>query len=173
MKTFSLTFVALLLSACSTPQPIVDTAALVSRMSSDMDRSVTSYVDSLALIRQSDARRVEATRMDGQKHRRSLADDIRILQLADDPLIVKTLTALTVEPAADTLKSAKVASGKSAASPQASFDATPLRNVSQATAGIAQPRSSGEQLRTILRFATDVNHDLIEAAAENKQQAGR
>lgn len=170
MKTFAVVFVAMLVSACSTPQPIVDTAALVSKMSSDMDRSVTSYVASLALVRQSDARRVAGTLTDAQNQRRSLADDVKILQLADDAVIVKALTALTAEAVADPLKSATAASGKSA--PKASFDATPLRNVAKVTSEIAQPRSSAEQLRTILKFAKDVNDDLNKAAAENKQKAG-
>jgi hypothetical protein len=170
MKTYALVAAALLLSACATPQPIVDTAALVSKMSSEMDRSVSSYVESLALVRKSDAARVEGTRTDVQNQRRSLADDIRILKLADDAVIVKTLTALTEESAPDPLKSTAVAANTAAS--KVSFDAAPLKNVAQVTAEIAQPRSAAEQLRTIVKFAKDVNDDLNKAAAENKKKAG-
>ena len=170
MKTYALVAAALLLSACATPQPIVDTAALVSKMSSEMDRSVSSYVESLALVRKSDAVRVEGTRTDVQNQRRSLADDVRILKLADDAVIVKTLTALTEEPAPDPLKSTAVAANTAAS--KASFDAAPLKNVAKVTAEIAQPRSAAEQLRTIVKFAKDVNDDLNKAAAENKKKAG-
>jgi hypothetical protein len=170
MKTYALIAAASLLSACATPQPIVDTAALVSKMSGQMDRSVTAYVDSLALVRKSDAVRVEGTRTDAQNERRSVADEIRILKLADDAVIVKTLTALTEEPVADPLKSATVAASKAAS--KVAFDAAPLKNVAQVTAEIAQPRSAVEQLRTIVKFAKDVNDDLIKAAEENKKKAG-
>ncbi|HKQ14124.1 MAG TPA: hypothetical protein VJT80_11885 [Steroidobacteraceae bacterium] len=170
MKTCALIAAAALLSACATPQPIVDTAALVSKMSSEMDRTVTSYADSLALVRKWDAVRVEGTRANVQNQRRSLADDLKILKLADDAVIVKTLTALTEEPPPDPLKSTRSAASKAAS--KVSFDAAPLKNVAKVTAEIAQPRTAAEQLRSIVKFTKDVNDDLIKAAETNKKKAG-
>jgi hypothetical protein len=169
MKTLALMITALLLSACATPQPIVQTAALVSKMSTEMDRSVTSYAQSLSLLRESDARRVARTRADAQQDLRSLADDMKVLKLTEDASTAKTLMALTEESAPDPLRAAKSATGKTA--PKLSFDSAPLANVAKVTAGIAEPRSEAEQLRALVTFARQVNDDLNKAAAENKEKA--
>lgn len=165
MKTLCLLAALVLLSACATPAPIVDTAATVTRMSNEMDSVVTRYAKSLKTLRQADTSRLDALRADADRRRREPEDELRILALAEDDralAVLKSLTSGTPQEASRSLAGSKADAERSV-----SFDGAPLKAVAKITADIAQPRGTLEQLAALLEFAKTVNTDLQKATAEN------
>jgi len=160
---------ALLLSACATPQPIVDTAAKVTKMTNDMEHSVSNYVKSLKTARQSDAERLQGLRADAETNTSSLRQQIQIMTLANEAGSLKLLNTLAVAPDPDPLRTVAATSKDSPAA--ISFDSAPLKAVAQVTAEIAQPRSVGEQVDVLFEFSKTVNGDLEKAAKNSEKPA--
>lgn len=167
MKVASCLLMALLLVACSTPRPIVDTATIVTRMTNDMDSSVSNYVSSLKTVRQSDATRLQELRLFGEEDELFVREQAQILALANETGTLKVLNTLALASDPDPLRAAPVAAN--AASPGITFDGAPLKAVAKITADIAQPRSAGEQLLVLVTFAKTVNEDLAKAAKANSK----
>ena len=167
MRTLCIAFGASLLAACTTPRPVVDTAALVAKMSNDMDRSVTQYVGSLKAARAADARRLQELRIDADRNRGPMHDQVQILTLAEDTRSIKALKALALPADPDPLRPG-VAVLDVAPAP-VTFDGAPLQAVAKIASDIAQPKSTAEQLVVLLAFANTVNTDLQKAAAENSK----
>ncbi len=166
MKTLVICGV-LLLSACATPRPVIDTATLVARMSGLMDRSITDYVESLNAIRDADSRRLQELRTDADRHRRPIQDQLQIMTLAEETRTLKVFNDVALVPDADPLGVA--AGAPEITSSTVSFDTEPLKAVTKISSSIAKPRSAGEQLAVLLRFTNTVNKDLLDAAAGNKK----
>ena len=164
MRVVLITLAALLLAGCQTPQPIVATASQVSRMSDDMDRSFTSYVNSLQSVRQSDERRLQELRGDAQRRRGPIQEQLQILAIAEDDLPVR-LNALSMPPAADPLGPD---AGVAAPPAQIKFDDASLKTVSTTARDIAKPATSQDQLKVLAGFAQAVNDDLRQAADGGK-----
>ena len=169
MRSLCAFFSVLLLTACTTPRPIVDTASLVAKMSGDMDRSVTTYVASLKAVREADARRLQQLRLDADVNRVPIRDELQIMTLAEDTRSLKVLNALAVAPAPDPM----LPGGPVVAAVPApvSFNGAPLKAVAKIANDVAEPRSSAEQLAVLLKVAQMINNDLKTAAAENKAPA--
>ena len=167
MRILCIVFGASLLAACATPQPVVDTAALVAKMSNDMDRSVTRYVGSLKTARAADARRLQELRIDADRNRGPMHDQVEIMTLAEDARSIKVLKALALPADPDPLRPGVTA--PEVAPAPVTFDGAPLQAVAKIANDIAQPKSAAEQLIVLLAFATTVNTDLQKAAAENSK----
>lgn len=167
MKTVCLVFFSLLLVACATPRPILDTATIVARMSEDMDKSVANYVESLKVVRERDAARLRGMRNDADRRKGPLQDQMQILTLVQEERVLKVIAGITVAPEADPLQSA-AAPARVAATP-ITFDSAPLKNVVKITREIGTPPSNAEQLQVLLKFAKTVNDDLRKAADDNKK----
>ncbi len=154
----------LLLAACATPQPIIDTASRVSAMSDAMDRSITSYVNSLNSVRQSDAQRLQDLRGDAQRHRGPIQERLQILAVAQDDRTVKVMNDLAMPPAVDPLGPD---AGLTAPPGQVKFDDTSLKTVTTSARDIAQPPIAEDQFKVLLNFAKTVNADLQKTTASN------
>ena len=165
MKAFLIIVAVSLLSACATPRPVVDTAALVAKMSSDMDRSVTNYVGSLKTVRKLDTERLQELQSDADKRRRPIQDRIQALELADEVQTLKALDTVAVAPEPDPKRVAFAV--LPVASTPVAFDSAPLQAVASIAGDLAQPRSAEEQLKVLLTFAQTVNADLQKATDEN------
>jgi hypothetical protein len=168
MRTFCVIFAALVLAACATPRPIADTASLVSKMSNDMDRSITNYVGSLRAAREADTRRLQGLRADADSHRIPIRDDLQIMALVEDGRPARVLNGLAMAPDPDPLRPGVAAS---VAPAPVSFDDAPLKTVAMITGDIAKPASAAEQFAVLFKFAKTVNDDLQKATGDNEKSA--
>lgn len=173
MNTLMLLIPLLLLSACQTPKPIMNTAATVTKMSNEMHGAVSVYAKSLQSLRKSDAERLQGMRADADRRRSAAYDQIQIMTLSDEVRPVKVLASLAALPIPDPLHRGTTAAGLEPAASPLKFDGAPLKDVAKITADIAQPRSTAEQLKALLSFGQTVNDDLLEAAAKNETTAGK
>lgn len=167
MRAVAIILTLVLLAACTTPRPIVDTATKVAKLSDGMDRSITSYVDSLKVARQTDVKRLEGLRSDAQIHKGPNDDQVQIMTIAEESRGLKLLSSLGMQPDADPM--ALVGDAPAIAASPVSFDTSPLQTVAKISSDIAKPRSASEQLTVLIEFAKTVNSDLQKAADDNKK----
>jgi hypothetical protein len=169
MRALFMVVGALLLGACATPRPVVDTAVIVAKMSSDMDTSLKSYVGSLNKVRKADAKRLQDLHNDGEKVGRAMRDEVQIMTLADDAAALKVMSGLTkvVVAEADPLRPAAITVSGITTGP-AAFDGAPLKTVAQIAGDIAKPQGVTEQFKVLLSFAQTVNADLEKATTDNQ-----
>jgi hypothetical protein len=168
MKIVTATFAVVLLAGCATPQPILDTANRVAKMSDAMDRSVTNYVKSLRRARQADEQRLKELRDDAQLRRTSIQDKIQILTVAEGDRLAKLINAITIPAPLNPL------GPESRAAPAADvkFDDSPLKRVSSLAWEIAKPPTATDEFKVLLEFAKTVNSDLQKATDSNNKKAG-
>ena len=161
MKLISVFCAALLLSACATPQRVVDTAALVAKMSTGMNRSVQTYVGSLNAARKLDEVRLQGYGAAAEQRRAQ-----QTMKPAGEARLRKTLNELPADlaPVPDPMRSAQRAPVIAGA--PLSFDGAPLQNLARIASDIAQPSDASEQLSVLLKFANEVNADLAKAAKD-------
>ena len=169
MKALYVIIAVVLLPACATPRPIVDTASLVAKMSNDMDRSVTSYIGSLRTARALDAKRLARVQADVDLRQRWNQEELQMLKLAQDTRPLEAMTALgaMLQPGADPLR--QPAGGPAFVPGPVSFDGAPLKGLASITNGIAKPLSSSEQFAVLFAFAKTVNDDLKQSEDANKK----
>ena len=165
LKITSAALAISLLTACSTPRPVVDVASRVAKMSDNMDRSIVRYVDSLNTARQMDATLLEGLRSDANVHKRANQDQIQVMTIVDDTRALSLMNNLSLVPDPDPM--AALAQAPGIAATPVSFDASPLRTVAKISNDIATPGSRKEQLSVLVKAVQTVNDDLKKAASEN------
>lgn len=168
MRTLAFLLCAVLVSACKTPPPIVDTATQVSKLSAKMDDSVSAYVAKLKTVRAADAKRLVTEEQSAARLIVGNGERVQILTLSGETQGINVFRSITTPPKEDpTAFLTTVPHGLDTGDP--TFDSEPLRSVGKVAAGVAEPLSTKEQLLALVKFASTVN-DNLEALKEESQK---
>jgi hypothetical protein len=153
------------LVGCQTPGSITDTAAIVSKLTVQLNGSVADYVSAANTERARDEQRLVLDQQQSARKAAANADQFQILSFAGDDRARTLLTALRAPVEPYTIASPAAASqadlqtlakqlGKN------TFDTGPLTQIATTTGTLAKPLDKGDQLNALLSFSQVVYGDL-------------
>ncbi len=175
MRRFICIAAAAALAGCQTPSGVVDTASLVSKMTTQLNSKISDYVAASNTARQNDVRRLSLTQEATARQTAANADQFKVLDLAGDQRTHALLTGLQgpiAEPGDANAASAATARARLTKEfGQNTFDTAPLTGVATAVGALGKPRDSKDELATFGAFSKQVYDDLKVTTTETQNKA--
>src|ERR1051326_8650859 len=154
MNIFTIIFLASILAACQTPQSVVDTAALVAKMTTQLNGELTEYVNKQNEIRSEDISRLTRIRLRTDRLMATNQDQFDIIRLTSSSDMNHILDGIKAGRVADSnigvdAPAVRYSRALTAEFGKNNFEGGLLNSVSTTAGSIAKPSTAVEQLMSL------------------------